>query len=63
MNATPPLARCAGAPRDLGLDQGRAFATRVREQLRARVPFLERARAWLREDLRGREESEGGASP
>jgi hypothetical protein len=39
--------RCAGAPRDLGLDQGQALGARLREQLRARTSFAERLRGWL----------------
>jgi hypothetical protein len=41
---------CAGAPRDLGLDQGEALGARVREQLRAgaRGPaLLAQLREWL----------------
>ncbi|MEN8160403.1 MAG: hypothetical protein ABFS41_10070 [Myxococcota bacterium] len=41
------VARCAGAPRDLGFDQGQAFAERVRAELRVRVPLDERIRARL----------------
>jgi hypothetical protein len=41
------VVRCAGAPRDLGFDQGRAFTGRVRAELRARVPLEERVRARL----------------
>jgi hypothetical protein len=39
--------RCAGAPRDLGLDQGQACGARVREQLREQTPLATRLAAWL----------------
>ncbi len=45
---SPPRAvRCAGAPRDLGLDQGQAFGALVREQLGALPWRGARLREWL----------------
>jgi hypothetical protein len=43
----PRAVHCAGAPRDLGLDQGEALAAHVRESLRADAGGLARLRDWL----------------
>lgn len=54
MRATP-LVRCAGAPRDLGLDQGRACRDEIRADARAQgwvaaTGLLDRLRALRRDD-------------